>query len=94
MLEALRAEPRTVTELAAPLPISLAAASKHLQVLARAGLVRTERDGRRKVCHLAAAPLADADAYLQRYRSFWNDRLDDLERALATDPGEDGRSHL
>jgi DNA-binding transcriptional ArsR family regulator len=82
MLEALRGRPHSVGELAAPLPITLAAASKHVQVLEAAGLVVKARDGRRRVCRLDPAPLAAADAYLERYRRFWNNRLDDLERAL------------
>jgi DNA-binding transcriptional ArsR family regulator len=69
----------TVGELAEPLTMSLAAASKHIQVLERAGLVGRTVAGRRHVCHLEAAPLASAAAWLDVYERFWEERLDALE---------------
>lgn len=80
-------EALTVGELAAPLPMSLAAASKHLRVLERAGLVSRRVEGRRHVCRLERAPLADAEAWIAHYRRFWSHRLDLLEARL-TDEGE------
>jgi DNA-binding transcriptional ArsR family regulator len=62
--------------------MSLAAASKHLQVLERAGLVRREILGRSHRCHLEAAPLHAGAEWLRHYQRFWTDRLDALERAL------------
>lgn len=85
MLRRLAAEERSVGELAAPLSMSLAAASKHIRTLERAGLVRREVRGRTHVCRLDASPLARADAWLDFYREFWGDRLDALERALRKD---------
>jgi DNA-binding transcriptional ArsR family regulator len=82
----------TVGELAAPLTMSLAAASKHIQVLERAGLVRRTVDGRRHVCQLEPAPLASATAWLRFYERHWEERLDALEavfRADATNEQED-----
>jgi DNA-binding transcriptional ArsR family regulator len=70
--------PVSVSELAAPFVISLPAVSKHLDVLERAGLVRRERDGRFQRCHLVAAPLDDASAFIERYRSFWQGTLEQL----------------
>ncbi|MEM9882516.1 MAG: metalloregulator ArsR/SmtB family transcription factor [Planctomycetota bacterium] len=75
-----------VTELAAPFvgaepgcgAMSLPAVSKHLRVLERAGLLRREKDGRVRRCHLEARPLADAAAWIARYHAFWSDRLDAL----------------
>lgn len=72
--------PRTIGELAAPLPMSLVAVSKHVTVLERAGLLTRERAGRAQVCTLAGTPLADAAGWLDRYRAFWTGRLDSLER--------------
>jgi DNA-binding transcriptional ArsR family regulator len=72
----------TVGELAAPLTMSLAAASKHVQVLERAGLVRRTVDGRRHVCRLDPAPLASATAWLRFYEGHWNESLDNLEAIL------------
>jgi DNA-binding transcriptional ArsR family regulator len=88
MLRALAARERTVGELAAPHPISLAAASKHVRVLERTGLVRRTVHGRRHVCRLEAAPLAAATDHLRFYERFWTARLDALE-AYAADPGAD-----
>jgi DNA-binding transcriptional ArsR family regulator len=73
----------TVTELAAPFPISLAASSKHVRVLERAGLVRRSVQGRRHVCRLDPGPLAEVSGWLEYYQGFWASRLDDLERLVA-----------
>ncbi len=80
MVRSLAAGERTIGELAAPHPISLAAASKHVKVLERAGLVHRTVRGRRHVCRLEAAPLAAATDHLRFYERFWNDRLDALEQ--------------
>jgi DNA-binding transcriptional ArsR family regulator len=77
---------RTIGELAAPLPMSLVAVSKHVSVLERAGLLTRTRVGRAQVCRLAAGPLADAVGWLDGYRQFWTGRVDSLERYLT---GED-----
>lgn len=76
----------TVGQLAEPLPISLAAASKHVQVLEKAGLVRRTVDGRRHVCRLNAHPLADAFTWLGFYQRFWSTSLDALADIFATAP--------
>ncbi len=83
MLAELRLRERSVGELAAPHRISLAAASKHIKTLERAGLVKRTVHGRTHLCALDAAPLADADGWLREYAQFWNKRLDALEALLA-----------
>lgn len=70
----------TVRELATPFDISRPAISKHLRVLERAGLVRTERDGRASRCVLDGGAMRDAAAWLHGYRAFWTGRLDALAR--------------
>jgi RNA polymerase primary sigma factor len=65
MLRRLAERDLTVSELAQPLTMSLAAASKHVQVLERAGLLRRTVDGRRHVCSLEPAPLASAAEWLR-----------------------------
>ena len=85
MLADLSQRERSVGELAAPHRISLAAASKHIKTLERAGLVKRTVLGRTHRCALDAAPLADADAWLRRYAAFWNTRLDALQALLAAD---------
>lgn len=79
----------TVGELAEPLAMSLAAASKHVKVLERAGLVRRTVQGRRHVCRLEPGPLASAYAWLSYYDRYWSDRLDALEAMFTTDSDEE-----
>ncbi len=85
MLGGLAARPRTVGELAAPFDISLAGASKHIQVLERAGLVRREVEGRVHTSHLDARPLHAGAEWLRHYERFWNRKLDALEALLRAD---------
>lgn len=97
MLASLREGERSVGELAAPHRISLAAASKHIRTLERAGLLKRTIVGRTHRCALAPAPLAEADAWLRRYSAFWTERLDALGALLqadgpspsSLDPGKD-----
>src|SRR4051812_18052960 len=79
MLRSLAAREHTVTALAEPFSMSLAAASKHVKVLERAGLVRRSIQGRRHLCRLAPEALASAHEWLTFYERFWADRLDALE---------------
>ena len=65
-------------ELAKPFDVSRPAISKHLRVLERAGLVRRERDGRVSRCGLDARPMRDAADWVERYRRFWENQLDQL----------------
>lgn len=65
----------TVGELAQPFAISRPAISKHLRVLERAGLVDRTRRGRVSRCELDAVPMADAAAWVERYRTFWESSL-------------------
>ena len=79
----------TVGELARPLAMSLAAASKHIQVLERAGLVRRTISGRRHICRLEPVPLASASDWLRFYERHWTERLDALEALFRADPAPD-----
>ncbi|AYM57742.1 ArsR/SmtB family transcription factor [Agrobacterium fabrum] len=82
MLRDLSRGERTVSQLAQPFDISLAAASKHIKALENAGLIRREVRGRIHVCRLAPEPLAKAHEWLDFYRQFWGNRLDILEQML------------
>jgi DNA-binding transcriptional ArsR family regulator len=82
MLEDLASAPRSVGELAAPHAMSLAAASKHIQALERAGLVVRNVQGRTHVCHLNAAPMHGGVEWLRHYETFWTQRLDALDAPL------------
>ena len=68
----------TVTELAEPYDMSLAAVSKHLKVLETAGLISRGREAQWRPCHLEAAPLRDVFEWLESYQRFWNRSLDSL----------------
>jgi len=71
-----------VTDLARPHAISLAAVSKHLIVLEKAGLVKRRRNGRVHSMALKAKPMQEAQAWIDRYRKFWEANLDQFEKYL------------
>lgn len=73
----------TVTELAAPFPVSLPAISKHLKVLERAGLVTVGHDAQRRPRRLDPKPLAAASAWIEQYRAVWESNYQGLDALLA-----------
>jgi DNA-binding transcriptional ArsR family regulator len=79
ILHSLTRHPATINEIARPFPVSLNAVSKHVMVLERAGLLRRQVRGREHHCQIDARPLHQANAWLERYREFWDQRLDALE---------------
>ena len=81
--------PASVGDLAAPLPMSPPAVSKHLKVLERAGLLDRERDGRIHRCRLNPGRMGQAEDWIQRTRDFWEGRLENLGRYLENDKMED-----
>lgn len=82
MLERLAGGERTVGELAAPFRMSLAAASKHIQTLERAGLVKRTVRGRIHYCRIDPQPLANADEWLRAYERLWDMRVERLAELL------------
>lgn len=83
LLDALAArEDATVTELAAQLPVTRQAVSKHMATLREAGLVEGERRGRETRYRLRAEPLAEAMSWMARVGAEWDDRLASLRRHL------------
>jgi DNA-binding transcriptional ArsR family regulator len=82
MLRQLTEGERTVSQLAEPFAMSLAAASKHIKALESAGLVRRDVRGRAHFVQLDAQALAGAFEWLKYYERFWTSRLDVLERLL------------
>jgi DNA-binding transcriptional ArsR family regulator len=74
----------SVTELAKPFPVSLAAVSKHLKVLQSAGLVVQGREAQWRPCRLEAIPLRGASVWIDQYREVWEARLDRLDAFLDT----------
>jgi DNA-binding transcriptional ArsR family regulator len=75
----------SVSDLAQPLPMTLPAVMKHLDVLAGAGLIRRSKQGRTVTCRLSAGPMRDAMAWLARYERFWTENLDRLAALLEAD---------
>src|SRR5882757_8289484 len=73
----------TVNELAEPFDITLQAVSRHLKVLEGAGLIARGRNAQFRPCKLEAGPLKDVDGWLEHYRRFWEESLDQLEVYLA-----------
>lgn len=73
----------SVTELAAPLPMSMPAVSRHLKVLEQAALISRTRSGKVRGSHLEPAPLRDAADWIERYRRFWDSSLTRLDAHLA-----------
>lgn len=67
-----------VSELARPFDMSAPAISKHLRVLADAGLIEREVNARWRICHLRPGALRDAHGWLEAYRRYWEDNLDRL----------------
>jgi DNA-binding transcriptional ArsR family regulator len=84
---------RTVSRLAEPFAMSLAAASKHIKVLENAGLILREVRGRIHLCRLDPGPLASAHRWLGFYTRFWTDRLDALERLLRAEDSHKSPTH-
>ena len=69
-------------ELARRFDMTPPAVSQHLRTLRDAGLVRVRREAQRRIYALDPNGLAQLDAWIARYRRFWHDRLDALEREL------------
>lgn len=73
----------SVMELAKPFAMSQPAISRHLKVLENAGLISRGRDAQRRPCRLEAAPLAEANGWLEGYRRFWEESFERLDGLLA-----------
>jgi DNA-binding transcriptional ArsR family regulator len=79
MVERLTQGPASVSQLAAPLPMSLSAVVQHLKVLEDAGIVRTEKAGRVRTCQIVPATLRAAEQWITERRAFWERQYDQLE---------------
>ena len=85
IVDLLSAGEKDAGTIAANFPISKPAISRHLGVLRDGGIVEVRRDAQRRVYSLRPEGLHEVDRWLSRYRSFWANRLDDLEAALKED---------
>ncbi len=83
ILDELAERDATVTELSAPLPMSMPAVSRHLKVLEHAALISRTRSGKWRASHLETAPLREAADWIDRFGRFWDSSLDRLDAHLA-----------
>lgn len=81
----------SVTELAKPFAMTLPAISKHLKVLERAGLISRGREAQWRPARLEADRLREASLWIERYRVFWEERLDRLDQHLREMQGGNDR---
>ena len=86
MLERLARRPLSVSELAEPFSMSLPAVMQHLAVLEASGLVRSEKAGRVRTCHIEPAALAGAERWISERRRGWEQSFDRLGAFLAKTP--------
>ena len=78
--------PASVTDLARPLEVTLAAVVQHVQVLEESGIVRTQKIGRVRTCQMSPEGLSVAERWIADRRSLWERRLDRLGALLAEEP--------
>jgi DNA-binding transcriptional ArsR family regulator len=86
ILDLLRDDERSVSDLVERLDLSQPGVSKHLKVLREAGLVAVRPEGKRRFYGLRADPLAEVAGWLEPYREHWDARLDALEHHLEENP--------
>jgi len=91
MVERLSRGPASVSELARPLAMSLAAVLQHVQVLEASGLVRSQKTGRTRTCSINPAALRSAERWISDRRALWERRLDRLGEYLEGDPPAENR---
>lgn len=86
IVESLAVRPRSVNEVVSLFDLTQPAISHHLKVLRETGLVTSTAEGQSRIYRLNPRPLQELDAWLQQYRKFWADRLDDLESHMDRNP--------
>src|SRR5262245_12101670 len=84
--EALSGGEKTLSDLARPFKMTMPAVMKHIAVLERGGIVRTEKRGRTRYCRLEPNRLNDAQEWLARTSRMWTERLTSLDRYLKENP--------
>jgi len=83
ILQRVREGELSVSDIAEPYDMSLAAISKHLKLLEKARLITKRKQGKERLVSVNVQGLADADEYLQQYKELWEQRLDSLSDYLA-----------
>jgi DNA-binding transcriptional ArsR family regulator len=93
LVDRLSRGPASVSELARPLPMTLAAVVQHLQVLEASGLVRSQKVGRVRTFSMSPAALRSAEQWIADRRAVWERRLDRLGEILAEPEPTPTREH-
>lgn len=87
VIEHLVRGPATVSTLAAPHAMALPTFMRHLSVLEKCGLIRSEKTGRVRTCHIDTSPLLEVQGWLEWQRILWEQQLDQIDQmALSLDP--------
>ena len=84
ILERLTAGPASISQLAAPIGISLPGVMKHVRILEEAKLVTTEKRGRTRECRIAPGDMDEVTDWIEHYRAFWTKHVLRLEQLLET----------
>jgi DNA-binding transcriptional ArsR family regulator len=90
IFEQLIRRPRSVSEIARPMSMSLAAVGHHLRALEQSGLVRSRKVGRVRTCHAELAAMRDVELWVAARRADWTRRLGRLDRWLAVNRSQTG----
>ncbi|MEJ2061583.1 MAG: metalloregulator ArsR/SmtB family transcription factor [Gammaproteobacteria bacterium] len=88
ILDRLSRGPASVSELAQPYDMSLAAIHQHVQVLEASGLVVTEKHGRTRECRISAEAVMRVEGWLNERRQLWESRFDRLGKLLESGPSD------
>lgn len=93
VVERLTRGPASVSELARPFSMALPSLVQHLRVLEESGLIRSEKTGRVRTCHIETAALRETEEWIARQRAVWEarfDRLDDYLKELKAKENDNG----
>lgn len=85
IIDLLAGQSLPVNEVAERFDMSRPAVSKHIKILNECGLVVIRKKGRKRYCRADTRKLLEVIEWAQRYKKFWNERLDALEQALGDD---------
>lgn len=85
MVDRMTRGPASVSDLARPFAMTLAAVMQHLKVLEESGLVHTQKEGRVRTCRIDPAALRSAEDWIAERRTTWESRLDRLGTLLDED---------
>lgn len=89
IIELLSYQSLNLNTVAGHFDISRPAISKHIKILTECGLITIRQDGRERYCRADLQKLKEVDKWLDRYRNFWNDKLDALGNFLECQNGKD-----